>query len=487
VPGTGNFINGVVQAGHGIAKSNYLFPTVAFEPRLGAAYDLSGNQKFVFRGAIGWFRDRPSGQYTFAPIGNPPNGQVSTVNYSTLQSIPATGLATLAPPLLAVFDYKSPLPSNLDWNAGVQMALPWSSALDVSYLGTHGYNLLAFGASGTTTVPSELDLNAPDLGAAYLPQYQDPTLAPSAIPGASAVNANLLRPYRGLGIIYTSWPRFWTQYDAIQTVFNRRFSHGWSAGLNWTLTLRYDGNTLSPLHFAHSASGVLTTAPQQAQLDALLSNVGLRRHIIKANWVWDLPKMGGSSTAARALGAVFNDWQLSGVFTAGSGVPYDATYSYQSNGTNTNLTGSPDYFARVVVTGNHGSGCSSNQYQQFNTAAYSGPTYGSIGNESGVNLLTSCSLHIVDMSLSRNIHVGSSRNVQLRVDAFNLFNFSIINASNTTETLASPAAPTTIVNAQYTSTGVLNPARVLPQNAGFGGATGAWSNRTVQAQIRFQF
>ena len=50
-----------------------------------------------------------------------------------------------------------------------------------------------------------------------------------------------------------------------------------------------------------------------------------------------------------------------------------------------NLTGSPNYLARIVLNGDPGSGCSSNQYKQFNTAAFSGPTYHSIGAESGAN------------------------------------------------------------------------------------------------------
>ena len=70
------------------------------------------------------------------------------------------------------------------------MALPWATALDVSYVGNHGFNRLrAFqgGANGA------VDLNAVDIGAAYLPQNQDPTLGPSTVPGASAYTTNLLR------------------------------------------------------------------------------------------------------------------------------------------------------------------------------------------------------------------------------------------------------------------------------------------------------
>jgi hypothetical protein len=182
-----------------------------------------------------------------------------------------------------------------------------------------------------------------------------------------------------------------------------------------------------------------------------------------------------------------NNWQLSGVFTGGSGVPYDARYSYQSNGSNVNLTGSPNYLARIVLNGDPGSGCSDNQYKQFNTAAYSGPTYRSIGNESGANLLRGCSLHVMDLSIARSIPIPGGRSVQFRFDMFNTFNSLIYNAVQFTEQLASPAAPSTVTNNQYLADGTLNPARVTPQTAGFGAATGAQSMRTAQLQVRFQF
>ena len=141
----------------------------------------------------------------------------------------------------------------------MQMAMPWSSSLDVSYVGAHNYNAVAFGSISTPAGQLPIDLNAPDVGTGYLPQYQDPTLAASAVPGATAFTTDLLRPYRGLGAITTTWPRFYTQYDSIQTAFNRRFRNGWQAGLNWTLGLRFDGNTLSPQHFEHNADGTITT------------------------------------------------------------------------------------------------------------------------------------------------------------------------------------------------------------------------------------
>src|SRR5262249_19218262 len=158
----------------------------------------------------------------------------------------------------------------------------------------------------------------------------------------------------------------------------------------------------------------------QAQDDELLSNVGLRKYLIKANFVWDLPDMKTSKGVTEVIGQIVNGWQLSGVYSAGSGAPYDATYSYQANGANVNLTGSPSYQARVKVSGDPGSGCSSDPYRQFNAAAFAGPTYNSIGNESGTNLLSGCADHTMDLSVTRNISVGGSRRLQFRLDMFNV-------------------------------------------------------------------
>ena len=97
-----------------------------------------------------------------------------------------------------------------------------------------------------------------------------------------------------------------------------------------------------------------------------------------------------------------------------------------------NLTGSPNYPARIRVVGDVGSGCSDDIYRQFDTAAFAGPTYGSTGTESGANLLSGCSDYTFDLSIARNIRVGGNRTVQLRADVFNVFNASIINARQAT-------------------------------------------------------
>ena len=201
------------------------------------------------------------GQYTFAQIGNPPDRP--GVDRAVFDAAVACRRGDCRRPLRRCSRssyYDAKIPTNVMWNAGVQMALPWSSSLDVSYVGTHGYNMLAYGC-----------LRTDDRRERPGPQRARPGRSVSAAePGSDArrrarfperplSERTSCVPIRGLGTIYSSWPRFWTQYDSIQTSFNRRFSRGWQAGLNWTWSLRSTGNTSSPLHFVHNADGTFPT------------------------------------------------------------------------------------------------------------------------------------------------------------------------------------------------------------------------------------
>ena len=47
--------------------------------------------------------------------------------------------------------------------------------------------------------------------------------------------------------------------------------------------------------------------------------MGNRRHLLKANFLWDLPDLHSSEPAMKVVGLIVNDWQLSGILTAGSG------------------------------------------------------------------------------------------------------------------------------------------------------------------------
>ena len=53
------------------------------------------------------------------------------------------------------------------------------------------------------------------------------------------------------------------------------------------------------------------------------------------------------------ISAVINDWQLSGVFTGGSGAPYTVGYSYQGGIGNANLTGNDNAIDALKIPRDH--------------------------------------------------------------------------------------------------------------------------------------
>src|SRR5690606_24005500 len=142
VPGSGDLQNGIRQAGNGIAKTGYVWPTLVYAPRFGVAYDVTGTQTLVVRGGVGLFYDRPDGNTIFSIPTNPPMTSSQDLRNGQLQNLGA-GVTPVGVPALSTFQYDAKVPSSTQWNAGVQMSLPWASSLDVSYVGQRGFNRLA--------------------------------------------------------------------------------------------------------------------------------------------------------------------------------------------------------------------------------------------------------------------------------------------------------------------------------------------------------
>jgi len=174
------------------------------------------------------------------------------------------------------------------------------------------------------------------------------------------------------------------------------------------------------------------------------------------------------------------------VLSADTGAAYDTSFQYASGGGNVDITGSPDFAPRIKVTGDPGSGCSSNPLKQFNTAAFQGPDVGSTGLEPA-GYLRRCGSAILDLAISRTIRLGGARSLQLRVDIFNALNSAFITTVNTVAQFASLTTSTSITNLPYDANGAVIPGLATPRGAGFGVATGYTAPRNLQLQVRFGF
>jgi hypothetical protein len=471
VPGTGDLLNGVLLGGEGIVEDGVKSPNLRPAPRFGFAYDLTGQQTFVLRGGAGLFFARG---FLNATAANPPFSQDSILQFGTLQTINSAALPII-PTQLAANEYNMPYSSDVQWSGGLQFALPFAMVGDVAYVGHHSWD-----------ETNQFNLGAIDFGTAFLPQYQDPTLAASSTPGATAVSVQQMSPYVGFNGIQTVLTNGYRTFHSLQLSLNRRFRGGVQFGLNDTIDLYEHANTAPRLQ--HDASGAVTFRADQAEQDALLGNVRPVTHTIKGNFVWAFPQYTASGGVSRAIAMVINDWQLSGVWSASTGASYSVGYSYTSGGANVNITGSPAYAARVLITGDPGQGCNgSDLLRQFNTGAFAGPQTNSVGLESSAGYLRGCFQSALDLALARTIRLGKTRNVQFRLDVFNAPNQAIITNRNASMTLASPAAATQPTNLPFDNAGNVIPARAIPSGAGFGVANAYQTPRTVQLQLRFGF
>jgi hypothetical protein len=239
--------------------------------------------------------------------------------------------------------------------------------------------------------------------------------------------------------------------------------------------------------YQHNPDGSFSFRADQAEAEKLFTNAQPVRHYLKGSFVWDLPDLAMGSGPRRTIGWIVNDWQLAGVWTASSGQDYRIAYTYQNGGANVNLTGSPDYAARVRIVGDPGNGCSSDPLRQFNANAFQGPVPPSDGLESGSGYLKGCFQSAFDLSVARIFRLGGGRTLQFRADVFNSLNQAIITGRNTTMALTNPNDPVTITNLPFDASGNVIAARARPNGAGFGVANLYQTPRTVQVHIRFGF
>jgi len=477
IPNTGAPYNGVVAVTGGtLPKEGYTSPKLGWAPRVGFAYDVTGNQRLVLRGGGGLFFARGFGNFL---NGNPPLMQDVTLQFGTLPSLAGALGSTPRPgPQVLGWQYDSPYPKDTQWSGGAQVMLPFATVLDAAYVGHHSWDELY-----------PLNLGAIDIGAAFLPQNQDRTLAASATPGASAVVTQLMAPLRGYNNVWLTTNLGWRTYHGLQLSLQRRLNRGIQFGFNDTITLSDRGFCASggcpstqALRMQHSADGSYVVRSDQGQQDDLLGDMLTPRHIFKGTFLWMLPSMSSGS-----LGALVNDWQVAGVWTAATGQPYAVTYTYSSGGSNINLTGSPDYAGRVRVVGDTGGGCSSDPLRQFSANAFQGPISPSVGLESGNGYLQGCFQSALDLSISKQVRLPGNKSVSFRADIFNFLNQAIVTGRNAAMQLASPNDPVTIVNLPVDANGNPIAARTKPNGAGFGVANLYQAPRTVQLQLRFAF
>lgn len=279
--------------------------------------------------------------------GQAPFAFTPQVRYTTISQIASSGGNLIIGPSGPNTWPQTQVPFDRVHNASleVQRQIGNGTVLTVGYVGNWGYNQRL-----------SYDINYIPLG----------TRAPFNMANADPTNGNKSLPDT---FLRTTFPGYngitqqnfvgHTNYHALQTTFNRRFSHGLAWGVSYTWSKSMGTTSYTP--------GV----PDNEKWNYGLQSID-RTHNLQLSYTYEFPKL-GKAIHSRFLGVITDNWTLSGIFTMQSGAPFNPGGPNVS-GTAPDYTGTPNVGARVLVVGDPMKDVPAGLY--FNPNAFAVPAAG---------------------------------------------------------------------------------------------------------------
>jgi hypothetical protein len=376
--------NNIPRGGYSADKNN-------FAPRVGLAWTLTRDQETVLRAGYGVYYD----QSALAP-GEALYFNAPFFDLNLFFSLPGLPL-TLDNPFPRAFPVALPhsalaiqrdlrTPYMQHWNVNVQRQLGRSRVAEIGYVGSKGTKLL-----------TARDINQPR------PSPISPNLRPNPL-------------FDDIDMIES---RANSNYHALQARLQQRLSDGLSLLASYTYAKSID-----------DASNFFTSAgdpnfPQDSnnvRAERGRSNFDVRQRL-SVSYTYDLPFGKGQRFAHEGgfRSALLSGWQTNGVVTLQSGRPFTVALLSDIDNSNTgrsnlgfgandrpNVVASPQLSTRTPD-------------RWFNTSAFAFPAFGTFG-DAGRNTLDGPGFQNVNASLVKNTRLGETLSLQLRAEAFNLFN-----------------------------------------------------------------
>jgi hypothetical protein len=392
IPGTGDLYNGT-QLYEGTPQQRSPFEVA---PRLGFAWNVTGDGRTAIRGGAGAFHDRYADNDILELTELPPLVNTYTANYTTIAELLANEPTATTNAMRRIQEFLPPVVYN--WSAGVQRDVGWSVVVDAAYVG-----------NAARRQPIVRELNGRPYGYRFQPSSLDPTNVINGVP--QPLLDDLLRPYRGYASISQREFSGYADYHSLQVSMTRR--------------QRADGLTFSAAYTYEIVNETLGAVdPFLADNRARNYNAaGRRPHTLNVYYSWLVPGPGGSTPAV--LRWLANGWQVSGVTSFLSGAQGGFTYTYRAvpQGApvdNGSIGGGPN---RPRVICDPFLPRSERTFErQFRTECVAAPDdpyhFGTARGDEfhGPGYVS------WDISLFKHIPLGGSRRLQLRVELYNAFN-----------------------------------------------------------------
>jgi hypothetical protein len=395
VPGTGDFINGM-HVYDGTPQQTSPFKVA---PRLNFAWDVTGDGKTAIRGGAGVFYDRYSDDNILDLIELPPILQTYTTNYTTVTELLASPLTATPTQVRLIQPFVPPVVYN--WSIGVQRDVGFNLVADAAYVGNAARDQLITN-----------DINGRPYGYAYQTSSLDQT---NVVGGqAQPLPDDLLRPYQGYARIQNREFKGTSDYHSLQfSVNRRRTSDGLSVGAAYTYQMvNKNMNTIDP--FVSGADNKTRN----------YNSSGRRPHLLVVNYSYEPPNLSRKWDNV-AVKAIFDNWQFSGITLFQTGTYTNLTYSYSNVPTGAlSGTGSINGGASrpILVCDPNISRGERTFEHQFDVGCIKPPTDPNrLGTSTNDEYLQPGYVNW-DISAFKNIPMGGTRRLQLRVELYNAFN-----------------------------------------------------------------
>ena len=407
---TGSFyLNGIEEAGvNGFPRGNVQNKYNTWEPRIGFAYNLTGNGKTVLRGGFGMFYERVQGNDVYNAALNPPFAYIPSANnvyFSNPNTSALTGITTSQsfPSNLTNIKYDYPPPGTADWSFGIQRELAPSIVAVVQYVGSSGWDQNDDRQINTLPLLDSNSSYATRKGVAN-----------------GSLNANEYVNYPGFAAINQEENETNFDYQSLQAGVRLENRHGLTTQLAYT--------------WSHNISDVSNdlyglSDPYNTGYDRGSDNTFDRRHIFNVSYIYALPWFAKSSNVAAR--EVLGGWSISGVTVAEKGVPLTVTDSINTIGLGCCYTNRPNRVSKVSYPKTKAAWFSTSSYADPTAPWNGGPNqgFGNAGKDSAVGP----GIFNWNLSLFKAIPLspGEGPRIELRFESFNTFNHTSIQGVDT--------------------------------------------------------
>ena len=380
-----------------------------FAPRVGFAYDVFGDGHTSLRGGYGIaFDSALFGIYEQNIFQNPPFVNSPTVSNTSFDNPGAISAnVSYAPLVIRATTPNFRTPYNQQFSLNMQHQFRGDVTFDIAYVGSVQDHLLGL-----------VDINQAPVGAFHAANPTT-TLTTSNI---SLINA--YRPYKGYSAINSVQNIFGGNYHSLQVSTRKQWKHNSLLAMNYTYSKALT-----------NAAADRTGAPQiSTDIRAEYGRAAAdRRNMFNLNGVWALPWF----LAQHGLtGHLLGGWEISGLPYANSGVPLNPT------------TSSLDPAGVGVVFGSSVSGGRPDRVADpnadnpaykihtrqhwFNVNAFQAVPAGQIrGGSVQRNIIEGPGWWRADTGLFKNVNLAESVHLQLRGEAFNVFNHTNVDSIST--------------------------------------------------------